>query len=900
MPDKASPANSEWLTRKKLVDPKLRDAGWKILPAKDFSPSRPLSDFNGCAIEEFPTQNGPADYALCSGGRIVGIVEAKKLTLGPQNVLTQAERYSLGVTASPFNFRDFRVPFIYSTSGEVIWHRDLREEKNRSHQISGFHSSSALEERLASDFASYCKKLIATPNDHDRLRPYQKEANQAAEEAIAARKRHMLLAMATGTGKTFTMVNQVYRLMKSGVAKRVLFLVDRKALAAQAVQAFASFEPEPGLKFNKIYEVYSQRFQKEDFEEEKFDPKILPAKYLTDPKPGLAFVYVSTIQRMTINLFGREAAFDLGDDSIEDDADRLSIPIHAFDVIIADECHRGYTSQQLNVWRSTLEHFDAIKIGLTATPASHTMSYFKEKVFEYRYEQAVREGFLVDYDVVTVKSNVRMNGVFLKEDETVEIVDTQKGTKQLDLLEDERKFDPSEVETKVTSPDSNKKIMEELRKYADEHQERYGRFPKTLIFAHNDLPHTSHADQLVETARDVFGRGDDFVKKITGKVDRPLQAIREFRNRDKTGIVVTVDLLSTGVDIPDLEFIVFLRPVQSRILFEQMLGRGTRKSPTHPDKSHFTVFDCFDGTLLESFSKATSMTVEKLLPPPRTIIEIIEDIWQNRDRDYNTRCLVKRFRRIDKEMSAEARTAFAAFIPNGDVGAFGEELPARLKNDFTGTMQILRNPDFQNLLINYPRAQRTFVVAIENEDEVTSEWKVKGNDGKEYKPDDYLAEFSRFIAEKADEVQAIGILLDHPKDWNPEALKDLREKLASAPQRFTVEHLQKAHQIKHHKALADIISMVKHAASEDESLYTADERVNRAFMRLTGSVKYTSEQEQWLDRIRSAMVENLSLDRDDFDTLPVLVNGGGWGKAKRVFGEKLSELINKLNEAVAA
>lgn len=209
------------------------------------------------------------------------------------------------------------------------------------------------------------------------MRLYQCEACNAIGNAIAARNRAILVAMATGTGKTFTVVNLIYRLMKAGVAKRVLFLVDRRALAAQAVKAFSSFETEQGLKFNKTYEVYSQSFQKEDLDENDiFDLNLIPESYLTNPKPEHCFVYVSTIQRMTINLFGKAAGCSYNEEPGEEDARQLNIPLHAFDIIIADECHRGYSAQEVSVWRDTLNHFDAIKIGLTATPALHTSAYF--------------------------------------------------------------------------------------------------------------------------------------------------------------------------------------------------------------------------------------------------------------------------------------------------------------------------------------------------------------------------------------------------------------------------------------------------------------------------------------------------------------------------------------------
>ncbi len=888
----------EWRTRRSRVDPLIGAAGWRV---EHFHPDRSLAECANEAVKEYPTEAGPADYALISQGRIAGVVEAKKVSLGPQNALTQAERYSRGAVGNPFDFDGYRVPFLYSTNGEIIWFHDVRHPLNRSRRVTLFHTPGALEELLGRDIDEASSNLLDTPNDHPKLRPYQIEANAAVERAISDRKRHMLLAMATGTGKTFTLVNQVYRLMESGVARRILFLVDRRALAAQAVREFASFEPKPGLKFDKIYEVYSQRFQRGDFEEEGFDPTVLPHSYLADPQPGHAFVYVCTIQRMAMNLFGRDvlSASDEGDD--EEAVEQINIPIHAFDLVVADECHRGYTTAELSAWRNTLDHFDAVKIGLTATPAAHTTAYFKDVVFRYEYERAVREGYLVDFDVVSLKSEVRIGGVFLKEGEKVGVVDTTTGVEQMDMLEDEREFDASDVERRVTSPDSNRKILEEVNKYAQEHQARYGRFPKTLIFAVNDLPQTSHADHLVDIARDVFGRGDSFVQKITGRVDRPLQRIREFRNRPDPGVVVTVDLLTTGIDIRDLEFLVFLRFVRSRILFEQMLGRGTRKGDWFaPDKSHFTVFDCFDGTLFEYFRQATAMTAEPPEKASRTIEQVIEEIWQNRDRDYNIRCLVKRLQRIDKEMSGDARDRFSAFIEHGNLASFAAQLPAYLRDDLTETMSLLRDASFQDLLVNYPRPRPGFVIAYEAQDTVSSQWIIRDGSGREYKPEDYLTAFARFVRENPAQIEAIEILLGRPREWGTDALDELRRKLASAPEQFTLDRLQRAHEVRYHKALVDIISMIKHAARELEPLYTAEERVDRASQAVSAGKFFTTDQQQWLGRIREHLVANLSIEKQDFDDIPVFARVGGWRQADLAFDGRLLDLVHELNEAMAA
>lgn len=893
-------------TRKERIDTRLRALGWNLSP---FRVGLDLARIAQGAITEFETASGNADYALVLNGQVVGIVEAKRRGLDPENVLSQAERYARGLPAGEHDYEGIRVPFLWSSNGSEIFFRDCRHPLNLSRSVADYLTPDALRDALGDDPAAALAALRRLPNNHPRLRPYQIAANVAVENAFHARRREMLVAMATGTGKTFTTVNQIYRLLRSGTARRVLFLVDRRALAAQAVQAFNAFRPDGTTKFTDLYQVFSQRFRRDDLDEaddasKRFDPQSMPSEYLLKPQAKHTFVYVCTVQRMAMNLFGRAVAqFANKDEAFDDDAEEgLDIPIHAFDVVIADECHRGYTAQELSVWRDTLEHFDAVRIGLTATPAAHTLAYFKDTVFEYGYRQAVQDGYLVDYDAVKVQSGVRINGVFLSENEAVKFIDPETGQRRLDRLEAERQFDASAIEREITVPDSNRKVLEEVKKYAEDHERTTGRFPKTLIFAVNDQPFTSHAQSIVELCRQVFGRGEEFVSKITGTVDRPLQEIKKFRNRPNPGIVVSVDLMATGVDIPDLEFIVFLRPVKSRILFEQMLGRGTRKGFHHPDKSHFVVFDCFGGTLLEYFKTASDFAADAPTPAGKSIPELVEDIWQNRDRDYATRVLVKRLHRIDKEMSGQARDMFAVYIAEGDLAKFASSLPRELSDNFNVTMTLLRNPAFQDLLQNYPRAPRTFIVAEEQRDTVTSEWLIRDGMGNEHRPEEYLAAFQRFVAENSAKVAAIEILLRKPRDWSTSALQELRDKLAATPERFTVDNLQRAHDAQYRKALVDIISMVKHAADEHQPLFTARERVERAVQRLAGVVPspLTTVQQQWLDRIKDHLVESLSIEPDDFEVIPVLANAGGWAAANRAFNERLDTVIRTLNEAIAA
>jgi len=538
-----------------------------------------------------------------------------------------------------------------------------------------------------------------------------------------------------------------------------------------------------------------------------------------------------------------------------------------------------------------------VKIGLTATPAAHTVSIFGEPVFRYGVERAILDGYLVVYDPVIINSHIRMNGVFLREGETVGKIDTATGDEIFDELEDERTFSSEEIERKITAPDSNRKIIEEIAKYAYRHEQETGRFPKILIFAVNDIAHTSHADQLVRTCREVFNQGDDFVQKITGNqnVDRPLQRIREFRNRPEPKVVVTVDMLTTGVDIPALEFIVFLRPVKSRILWEQMLGRGTRRCD-EINKDHFKIFDCFDGTLIEYFRKVSNFKVEPPTKEPTPLPQVVENIWQNVDRDYHVNLLIKRLRRVEQNMSGNAREEFAKFIPDGDVSRFADQLPGLIGADFTATLNLLRNKDFQNLLQNYERAKNYFLVAIEAEDTVSS--RDASRFGSHEKPEDYLEAFSKFVKENADRITALKILLERPRQWKTAALTELQQKLKD--HQYDEKQLRGAYRIVYHKALADIISMVKHAAKEEEPILTAEERVSRAMQKITSGRSFTEEQQKWLALIREHLVQHLTIGEEDFDLMPIFTNRGGLGKARKVFGEQLPTLIEELNYSIAA
>jgi type I restriction enzyme R subunit len=476
-------------------------------------------------------------------------------------------------------------------------------------------------------------------------------------------------------------------------------------------------------------------------------------------------------------------------------------------------------------------------------------------------------------------------------------IDTETGKETIIYLEDEREFAADEIEVKITAPDCTRKIIETLKKYTDLHQEEYGRFPKTLIFAANDLQHISHADEVVRTCKQVFGQGDDFVLKITGSsdVDRPLQKIRQFRNRPEPKIVVTRDMLTTGVDIPAIEFIVFMRMVKSRILWVQMKGRGTRRCD-EINKEKFTIFDCFGGTLIEYFKDTTDMD-SRIMRETMPIEEVIKRIDDNRDREYHIKVLIRRLRRIEKNMVTEAREQFDRFIEDGDIKNFTDHLRVNLDNNFSETMKLLRDKDFQDLLVSYKRPKRVFYRGYEIVDTVDDELMFQVGDSYQ-KPEDYLKYFERFVRENPDKIAAFEILLNRPPEWSTAVLEELKEKLKRSP--FRERDLQKAHGHVYQKPLADIISMIKHAADFQVPILSAGERVNRAMASVTAGKQFSDEQLKWLAYIREHLVQNLAIAEEDFEIMPGFERQGGLKKAKIVFGEELKGLMKELNAAMAA
>ena len=643
----------------------------------------------------------------------------------------------------------------------------------------------------------------------------------------------------------------IYRFLKSGRFRRILFLVDRNSLGEQTQAVFNDIKLEDLLPLNKIYNING-------LESRSFDRETR--------------LQISTVQSMVKRILYN---------------DENSLPgVTDFDLIIIDEAHRGYIldreipeAEQIfcnqldyrSKYRTVVEYFDAVKIALTATPALHTTEIFGAPVFKYTYREAVIDGYLVDHDPPhRLKTKLGEEGIHYTKGEIITTCDSVTGELiNSELLEDELSFDIDNFNRQVVNDNFNRVVLEEISNYIN--PEGLG---KTLIFAVNDM----HADLIVHILKEIFsqrGVDNDAIMKITGSIGdkkRVLDAIRRFKNERFPNIVVTVDLLTTGVDVPKIDTLIFMRRVKSRILFEQMLGRATRLCP-EINKTHFKIFDAVGVyEALEPVSEMKPIVVN----PSETFISMLERLKGLED-DKSVRNQVN-------QIIAKLRRLKT-----------NEEISDLLRKIKTLSAQDAKNyllnqeSFFQSLKENIFQG-RNFVIS-EHEDELISH-EIGFGEGK--RPQDYLDEFTKFITTNRNEIAALNIVCTRPKDLTRADLKKLQ--LALSEKTFTVEHLNGAiSKLTNEEITADIISLIRSYALGAE-LLGHEEKIKRAVARLKSAHDFSEPELKWLARIEKYLLNESLINPTVFDEPGTAFKmQGGFKQINKVFRGTLSNILDELN-----
>lgn len=891
------------------IDKHLEQTGWKILKEGSKVPKS-----GNYALCEEEVKGKFADYVLYIDGKRWGVVEAKKE--GAENVehaLIQAvERYAKPLGVQYVYAANTKLDKWNNTLLNIIF-RDLRVKDSRSRDVFSFHTPRGLQLLDTYDIDEANNQLVNNPAQEVKggLRYYQAEAINEIEKGLKNKKQKMLLHMATGTGKTRTIVELIYRLMSTNPKrfKRILFLVDRRELANQAVTTFATFNAMPGKKFDEIYEVYCDRIPSDEESKIKFNSKLMSKSKVSSPKEGDAHVYVTTIQRLFQQITGRSA---FRNDEEEDEMEweekpieyNKQIPIDGFDLIISDECHRSI----YNVWEVVLNYFDAIQVGLTATPTGRTFVFFdRNLIYRYGLKQAIEDGYLVDYDPVRIYTKSTKEDAYIPKEQRLLLKDRQTGYEEEEFADEDIKIDIEGLERNLTIPDRLRKIAQEFKKY-------YKPGQKTLVFAKHDNEKGSHTDALVDAFREEFGYGNDKIFKITyrcGKDARTL--IRKFRNSvDEAWIVVTVDMLSTGVDIPRIENIIFDRAVQSRVLFEQMMGRGTRTCK-EIGKTHFTVYDTMGLLALQKQLGGTAFDEDYKEPAKSlTIKQVIDKIYRGIKQDHYIDKLVKKIQRTAKKLPPAGVDDFAIYdeIPGGDLGTFAANLKDNLKKDFRKYFALFKDDVFVEKLDKWSKFDRQkYVVATDYMDEVESDMFFKV-DGEQLKPDDYIESFVNWVKENNTKIDALEVIMKRPKNLELKHIKELAKTLRKQPGQYSVEKLNKALELSKNENLkkhsdkvldlvSELISYVKYA-EDDGHFYALQEKVDLAVVDIVASERFTVEQLKWYNIIRDFVITRLRITKQDVNSALVFRKVGGFANLNKLFNGKLQSLIDALNEAVLA
>ncbi|MCF8716459.1 type I restriction-modification system endonuclease [Joostella atrarenae] len=868
-----------------LIDEQLRSVGWECDTEEiNFKKNKSLPEKGkNKAIAEWPCEGKWADYALFMGTELYGIVEAKKYATDISTDLQQSKIYAEKVTMSGSSkligeWHGYKVPFLFSTNGRSyleqlktksgIWFLDIRNKRNHPKALHGWYSPQGLFELYQRDTAIADERLEESGYEYLQnknglsLRYYQIYAIKAIEKKIRQHpnEKRSLLVMATGTGKTRTVLGLTYRLIKSDRFKRILFLTDRTLLAGQAKDGFQDNKVENLQTFAGIYQMEDTTVVQPD----------------SDTR-----LHFATVQSMVKRLFYSEEP----------------LPIDTYDCIIIDEAHRGYNLDKeidegdlhfkdekdyVSQYKRVIEYFDAYIIGLTATPALHTTEIFGKPTHSYSYREAVIDGYLTDHEPpYLIKTKLSEEGIVWQKGEKPTVYNPETNSlEELAELEDELLIEIEQFNKFVITESFNREVIKQLVQELDPESEE-----KTLIFAVRD----SHADMIVDILREEFANiGCDIeqgaIEKITGSAYDPTGLTKRLKNEKYPTIAVTVDLLTTGIDVPQITNLVFLRRVRSRILFEQMLGRATRKCDDI-GKEYFRIYDAVK--VYEALEDYTQMqTVSNPSISFQRLVEELDFIDTPERAEKQLQQIIAKLQR--KKKNIEERQEEFIYLANGESP---ETLIERLK-EVSGEEVHKVVADYASLWkfldkkVYRPKKQ----LVSDHDDELIG---IERGYGKAEKPEDYIEGFKNFIQENRNKIAAINMLCTRPSELDRASLKEL--KLLLDQEGYTDIGLNTAwKQWKNEDVAADIISFIRTMAL-DTDLVSHEDRIKNAVDKIRELKGWNKIQLKWIERFEFQLLKETILQIPDLNQEP-FNRDGGYQRLNKIFENRLDEIITTLNE----
>ncbi len=934
--------NPEQIARDK-IDQMLIDAGWVVQSKKDID----LGANRGVALRENQADTKFADYILYVDRKPVGVIEAKREEEGQR--LTVAEDQAAEYAKAKLKYlNNDPLPFVFESTGIITRFRDTRDPKPRGRTVFSFYRPETLAKWLKKDKSLRARLQDIPQLNVEGLRPAQINAINNLEKSFKNNRPKALIQMATGAGKTFTAATFVYRLLKYADAKRILFLVDTKNLGEQAEQEFMSFQPNDiNRKFTELYNVQRltsryiasdsqvcistiQRMyailKGEELEEGAEDDNPNESRYLS----GWMQKQMSKKQAMPVEYSEK-------------------VPLEMFDFVVIDECHRSI----YNLWKQVLDYFDAFLIGLTATPDKRTFGFFEKNVVsEYTYEQSVIDGVNVPYDVYNIETKISQKGDVVKKGWYVDRRDKLTRKTRWQQEDEDTAYTKNELDKKVVNPDQIRTIIREFRKALEteifpNRKDENGEYevPKTLVFAKTD----SHADDIIKIIRKEFDEGDDFCKKVTYKAtEDPKSVLNRFRNSYYPRIAVTVDMIATGTDVKPLEILLFMRDVKSTNYFEQMKGRGTRTinsdslqlvSKTANTKTHFVIVDAVGVT---KSKKTDSRPLER--KPTIALKDLLGAVTVGaRDEDLFL-SLANRLIRLEKQITDKEKDKLLELSKGKNLKQITKELltafdkdeidkkaqiiideipkqdrtPAKeeqAKKEVQDELIIQASSTFNGKLNDYldnVRREHEQIIDIINTDKVVkTEWDSYTND----KAEEVVKDFNEYLEANKDEIEALSIFYKQPynrRNITFKMIKDVFDKLKMEKPMLAPDYVWEAYStledVKSKQPtdeLTALVSLIRRACGIDKELKAFDKTIDENFktwifkQNAGKHNRFDTEQMDWLRMLKDHVVSSYHIEIDDLDYTP-FDSKGGKGKMYQLFGNDMNEIINELNEVLAA